>query len=399
MSDDRFQIGEYYLVKHPNSPVYKAGWYDAQTGQTRRASLGTKDLQDAKKALAEFVIKQAQPKHEKTAEMPLALVLVRYWEAHASKIASAEAAEIALALWTEFWGAAMVDELTVPRQFEFIEWLKARGYKNAYVSRIMSVGRAAINRAYKWGEIDRAPFIHDETDRSDAKEPYVLNPGEMRRFLTKAQEIPHLFVYCMIALNTLARPDAVLDLAPPQVNLKDRRISLNPQGRKQTKKFRPIVPITDTLLPFVQEIERPRFVTWHGKAIDRIDGSFGRTVEAAYLPSDISPYSLRHTMATELRRRGVPPWEVEGLLGHRRPGVTEKYAHFAPDYLSEGRAAIDAYFAELSISYTVPDLDNVSVACQSPETKKSAEADYSTFTGVRMVGVTGIEPVTPTMST
>ncbi|WP_376775624.1 site-specific integrase [Rhizobium laguerreae] len=221
----------------------------------------------------------------------------------------------------------------------------------------------------------------------------------MRQLLTKAQEIPHLFVYCMIALNTLARPDAVLDLAPAQVNLKDRRISLNPQGRKQTKKFRPIVPITDTLLSFVQETDRPRFVTWHGKAVNRIDGSFGRMIANAQLPSEITPYSLRHTMATELRRRGVPPWEVEGLLGHRRPGVTEKYAHFAPDYLSEGRAAIDAYFAELSIGYTLPTLICVPSACQSQGMEKSAEADLPTSTGNWMVGVTGIEPVTPTMST
>ncbi|MBY3114390.1 site-specific integrase [Rhizobium laguerreae] len=244
--------------------------------------------------------------------------------------------KIALALWIDFWGPATVNELTVPRQFEFMEWLKARGYKNAY---------------------------------------------------------------CMIALNTLARPDAVLDLAPAQVNLKDRRISLNPQGRKQTKKFRPIVPITDTLLSFVQETDRPRFVTWHGKAVNRIDGSFGRMIANAQLPSEITPYSLRHTMATELRRRGVPPWEVEGLLGHRRPGVTEKYAHFAPDYLSEGRAAIDAYFAELSIGYTLPTLICVPSACQSQGMEKSAEADLPTSTGNWMVGVTGIEPVTPTMST
>ena len=49
------------------------------------------------------------------------------------------------------------------------------------------------------------------------------------------------------------------------------------------------------------------------------------------------PYTIRHTMATELRKRGVPPWEVSGMLGHRSEHkTTEIYAHYAPDYLGDG---------------------------------------------------------------
>jgi Site-specific recombinase XerD len=267
------------------------------------------------------------------------------------------------------------------------------------VSRTLSVGRAAINRAWKRGEIKSAPFIMDEPDRSDAKEPYRLNKEEMKTFLTKVQEWPHLYAYTVIALNTLGRPDAILDLAPAQVDLDDLRINLNPKGRKQTKKYRPIVPITDTLLPFVQMRNVSRFVLWHGKPVDRIQQGFKTVVRAAGLNDAITPYSLRHTMAVELRKRGVPLWEVQGLLGHRQPGVTETYAVYAPDYLSQGREAIDAYFADLGVSLPVPDMLNVSLTCQSPETEKTAEAVLSTKSRSRMVGVTGIEPVTPTMST
>ncbi|TIN42029.1 MAG: hypothetical protein E5Y32_21155 [Mesorhizobium sp.] len=70
-------------------------------------------------------------------------------------------------------------------------------------------------------------------------------------------------------------------------------------------------------------------------------------------------------MAIELRMRGVPAWEVEGLLGHRRPGVTETSAEFAPDYLSKGREAIDAYFTDLGVSLPVPEGLCVSLACHS----------------------------------
>ena len=399
MPEDRFEIGAYYLSQHKNSPVWKATWYDAHFRQTKRISLGTEDFQDAKVALAEFVIKQATFKDHAPAAMPLATIFVRYWEAHGKSLPSREAAQYALGYWNEFWKEGSVADLTIPRQKEFIAWLSAKGYANSYVSRTLSVGRAAINMAWKHGEITSRPFIMDLTDRSDAKEPYRLDKTEMKALLTKVQEWPHLYAYVVIALNTLARPDAILDLAPAQVRLDDRHIHLNPKGRKQTKKYRPIVPITDTLLPFLQRKDVKRFVNWHGAPITDIKKGFKTVVRAAGLSDEITAYSLRHTMAVELRKRGVPAWEVSGLLGHRTPGVTEVYAEFSPDYLSKGREAIDGYFGDLGVSLPVPKGLSVSVACQSPETEKSAEADFCVISRSRMVGVTGIEPVTPTMST
>jgi site-specific recombinase XerD len=61
-------------------------------------------------------------------------------------------------------------------------------------------------------------------------------------------------------------------------------------------------------------------------------------VKEAGLPKEVTPYSLRHTMAAELRRCGVrvPAWEVQGLLGHKAVGVTEIYARFDPDYMATG---------------------------------------------------------------
>lgn len=350
MPDTRFQIGEYYLSQHGKSPIWKATYYDGSSRQTRRVSLGTRDFQEAKQALAGFVVKNSALNEARPSDVPLALVLYRYWEGHAKALPSAEAAQIALALWTEFWGESNVAELSLSRQDQFVIWLQARGYKNSYVSRVLSVGRAAVRRAWKYGELASVPFIRDVADRSDEKEVYLLSPSEMARLIEAAKRTPHLYIFTMIMINTLARPDAVLDLRPNQINLKDRHITLNPKGRRQTKKFRPTVPITDTLLPFVRSATGERFVMWWDKPVGSIKGAFNRAVAHAQLPRLVTPYSLRHTMATELRRLEVPAWEVEGLLGHRRPGVTERYARYSPDYLSKGSRAIDAYLAKLNIN-------------------------------------------------
>ncbi len=85
--------------------------------------------------------------------------------------------------------------------------------------------------------------------------------GEVALLLAGAVRVPHLLMFSMISLNTLARPDAALDLGPMQVDIKRRLAKLNPDGRKQTKKYRPVVPISDTLLPWLSGCDGPRYVS------------------------------------------------------------------------------------------------------------------------------------------
>ncbi|WP_352636720.1 tyrosine-type recombinase/integrase [Mesorhizobium sp. M0145] len=55
---------------------------------------------------------------------------------------------------------------------------------------------------------------------------------------------------------------------------------------------------------------------------------------AAGLDDKVNPYSLRHTAARWMRREGVSEWDTATQLGHRRPGVTERYTAYDPAYLA-----------------------------------------------------------------
>ncbi len=407
-------IGGFYLSERARSPFQHATWFDPATRQTKRVSLGTADVREAEIRLAEFVAKNARMQDHSPTETSLAAVLLRYWHGHVCRvdsqgrlfrIASHDQAKQALALWNDHWGNAAISDLTMVRQEAFIIWLKDRGYKNAYVSRVLSVGRAAINRAHKRQEIAAAPFIIDESDRSDQEVRYRLSMDEVGRLLSTAgskDRWRHLLVFCIISLNTLQRPGAVLDLRPSQVDFEMRRIDFNVQGRRRTKKRRAIVPITHTLLPFLSNESVLRFVNWHGASIKSVKKGFAKIVQAAALNPEITPYSLRHTMASELRRRGVPMWEVEGLLAHKVGRETETYAQFDPDYLSKGSQAIDAYFGALELDlcrFVDPRADCVPHAWHIELCPRTEAPENSIYSSEWMVGVTGIEPVTPTMST
>src|SRR5690625_2498800 len=140
-------------------------------------------------------------------------------------------------------------------------------------------------------------------------------------------------MYLIIALNTLARPSVPLEITPAMVDLRNRIIDLLPPGRKQNKKRRPKLPITNTLLPWLQWCDGETFVHYHGKRIANNKKAFAAMCERAGV--QCTRYDLRHTMATEMRRRGVPHWETEGWLGHRMKSTSERYAVFSPDYMSE----------------------------------------------------------------
>jgi integrase len=395
---EHFRIGKWFLDKRPNSPNWCVCWFDPATRQTRRTSLRTADFQIAKMRLAEHVTKHESLKNVAPDGVPLEAILIRYWEEHGNGIPSAEQARFALAKWSDHFSGATVSELTPQRQEVFISSLRANGYQPSYISRILSVGRAALMRAWKRGELTSVPFITDvERDPEQEAERFRdLNMNEVAGLLQASAAVPHLLSFCMISLNTLARPDAVLDLGPTQVDIKRRLIKLNPDGRKQTKKYRPVVPISLTLLPWLEQCEGPRYVVYHGKPVASVKKSFAKAATSAGL-RDVSPYCLRHTMTTELRARGVSEWEAMGMLGHKSPArTTERYAKFRPDYLSGAVRAIDAYFADLRA--TCADLSDL---ISNPVRASSVLVPKLGFPqGLgNMVGATGIEPVTPAMST
>lgn len=356
----RGQIGNYWLSRRSGSNQWCRTWFDADARQTRRASLGTADFEQAQLELARWIVENERPKDQRPSEVPLAAVLTRYYQGHAQHIRSAEAARFALKKWSDHFGEATVSEITEDAQRAFVRALRESGCSAGYIGRILNVGKAAVNRAYKRGEIRSVPFI---ITGSKGRERQRLLTLQESAALFNAAEEDHTLMYLMLAFCTLQRPEAILQLTRFQVDLDHRLIHFNPPGREQTKKRRPSVPISNSLFPWLQNhpyeymrtkgetvvkrIKTEHPVSWRGKPVKSIRKAFQRTRERAGLDSRVVPYTVRHTMATELRKRGVGAWDVSGLLGHKSEGMTERYAKYAPDYRDTAIRAIDEFFAEL----------------------------------------------------
>ena len=62
----------------------------------------------------------------------------------------------------------------------------------------------------------------------------------------------------------------------------------------------------------------------------------------------MTAYSLRKGMATLLRQRGLSPWDVQGMLGHRATGgVTEGYAQWDGPASTRVAGVVEGIIAEV----------------------------------------------------
>lgn len=355
MQERAGQIGEYWLSQRVGSSAWCRTWFDADTRQTRRTSLGTDDLQAAKVALWEWFAKHGKVGRQAAQETPLDLVLVRYYQQHAEASESAEMARIALGRWSDFFNGCSVSEVTPQRQREFMAHMKASRkppLSDGYIKRIMSVGKAALNRAYREGEIDAVPYVIPGKDGPPRE--YVLSVNESIALWGAAHE-PHERMYLALAYGTLARPEAILDLRKSFMDPSRRILDQNPPGRQQTRKVRPTVPVCDFLLPWITRAPDGPLVVWRGKEIDSFKTAWRRMRARANLPKEVVPKTIRHTMATELRAADVPEAEIQGMLGHRAySGKTETYAKYRPDYLGKAAKAVDGYMMGLRVSSVWP---------------------------------------------
>jgi site-specific recombinase XerD len=336
----------YWLSKRAGSDLWQRTWFDHASRQTRRASLCSADFQRAHETLVIWWTENRRLIDERPETVTVAEILLRYYNDHASKLASATQARIACGKLSAACGSLALSEFTPQVQRAFCDDMRASGASDGYVRRTLSVAKAALAWAWEGGLVRIVPNVKLPADGQPRER--VLSLGEMRAIVDAATE-DHVYRFVVLACATWSRPDALLDLDRERCDTDRHLIQLNPDGRPQTKKFRPTVPLVESARHVIEDIPAGRIVTWKGRPIADIKTGWRRLRKRAGLDDGVIPYLLRHTMATEARSAGAPPWEIEGWLGHKRPTSSERYAKFAPDYLGTTATFVEAYLRKLPL--------------------------------------------------
>ena len=272
----QFQMGGQWIGRVAGSTLYYRFWYDAGNGEIRRRSLKTADIEEAKRLLAELVTKNAGPEPRDPDAVMLVLVLTHYFENHSDKRPSGPAArragELVMTFLEKecgFGPEAKVGQFTKSFQARFAQWsVEKLSHTPSYIARNLSVIAAACRFATKTA-IQKSPdghlqelrllkfmpeicfdakWIAEITERPEPKPRDYVPTFEELASLLGMEASETLWRYDIIALNTWARPEAILDLSVrSQVDFEHGLVDLNPPSRKQTKKRRPIIRLTENL--------------------------------------------------------------------------------------------------------------------------------------------------------
>jgi integrase len=408
-----FEFEGMWIDRVPGSAFWYAFRYDRDAGKVRRETLGSDDLEEAKRVLVQKALVAAPKKPDSS----LAAILTTYFQEVSDAKPSGKQARFAGRTILRFWGDdARASDVNKKTQKAFAEWSRDQDHSAAYIARNLSVLSASMRHAlgadapklWTW-----APTVAEKLGMPDPGiREWIPTNEQLAAFLDAldSAQAEHVFRYCILALNTLARPAAVLELTAAQVDHALELIDLNPQGRRQNKKRRPIVRVTSTLEAWLAawdagDPERP-YVLHHGEPVGTVRHTFKRIGSALGAP-EMTPYTLRHKVATELRARGVSREEIAYQMGHKMPDLrtTDRYTKFDKRNLANAKMGIEQYLAELDKltkrSLLQPDTlkifstsDSASGLCGPLDHGKSFEISM-----LKVVGATGIEPVTPTMST
>jgi integrase len=168
---------------------------------------------------------------------------------------------------------------------------------------------------------------------------------------TGKRPLRHLARFILIGLYTGTRAAAIASAAVERgngrsfVDLDNGIFYRLAEGKRETKKRQPPVPIPPRLLAHLRRwqakgIIRQHVVEWNGEAVKSVKTAFKSAVALAGLCGRVTPHTLRHTAATWLMQAGVDKWEAAGFLGMTVEMLDRVYGHHHPQHLKKAARSI-----------------------------------------------------------
>jgi len=227
---------------------------------------------------------------------------------------------------------------------------------------MQSLLRAAAN---EWGWIKTAPVI--KTKKPVSKRIRWLTREEANRLIECMPESIKPVV--IFALATGLRRSNILDLEWTQVDMQRKVAWINPENAKAGKAIG--VALNDTACKVLkgQIGKHSRWVFVHTKAKHRSDGTLapaGRKMRSddntawniglkAAGIEDFRFHDLRHTWASWLIQSGVPLSALQEMGGWESIEMVRRYAHLAPNHLTEHARKIDSLLGDSDTNTTQGD--------------------------------------------
>lgn len=341
---------------------YEIRWTEG--GRSKRRSTGTANLREAQREFALFLSeaeRAARPDGLTVNE-----ILDAYEERHvAPKVASKRTSKQCIQNLRPYFGELIAADIKPQHVEQYTERRKAgrigfvdeqgksHGYRKAVdatIRRELVVLVSAMNFAAKKQLMPKGSIPAIELPPASLPRERWLTEQEAARLAAAAQPPRHdrltrAYRFIVLALNTAARAGALEELKWFQVDWDNRLIRLNPEGRRQTKKRRATVPMSDELFAMMQRAyaeKNSEFVLDHARPIR----TYFETAARRARLDGVTPHILRHTWATWAAMAGVSLYEIAGVLGDTIATTERTYLKYCPQHL---RSAVNFRSAKVCL--------------------------------------------------
>ncbi|MEL4013480.1 site-specific integrase [Dryocola clanedunensis] len=230
----------------------------------------------------------------------------------------------------------------------------AQGTKTATLAFIKALLRAAER---DWKVLEKAPIIKVPTPKN--RSIRWLEPHEAMRLIEVCKE--PLKSVVEFALSTGLRRSNILNLEWQQIDMQRKVAWIHPEQSKSNRAIG--VALNDTACAVLkrqignhhrwvfvhqQECTSPQGVKM--PAVRKMSGSINARWKLAIKKAGIEDFrfhDLRHTWASWLVQAGVPVSVLQEMGGWESIEMVRRYAHLAPNHLSEHSRKIDSLFSDI----------------------------------------------------
>lgn len=370
MGEREYRVGEYWLAKRRDgkSPdIWQISSYSPKSRSVIYRSTKQRDLDSAKAVLnAHFAAEQAKRPQE-AEDAAVAPQLVLYWKEHGQHARNSSQLEHSIRVWLGFFdqddvGLSVTFAQLRPAVFErFRRWRMgphgysvtwrdkefshdSEGVRGESVQRNLDDLRAMLNHAVAAGRVPFAPKVPSvKTEHRSPARDVRVSLKTLGAMLGFAKSDPSTYRWLALMTATAARPDACLAF-DPKLQDHGKLLDMHPPAWPRTKKRNPFVPCVEPLRPILDEWAADK----KAKAYKSKKTAWRQMRALLGLPDAVVPKTIRHTIATELRSRGVPADEISGLLGHVGMNrTTAVYAKYDPAYLANAAQVLTTVFSEV----------------------------------------------------
>jgi integrase len=241
-----------------------------------------------------------------------------------------------------------------------------RGMSAKTINNRLAVLSKCLSTAFEWEELDATPRIK-LLKTTPPKFRYLREPEI--QLIVGAMKTPLEQAMVLVAARTGLRFSELRALEWGDIDLGLRLLTVRrcavakDVGTPKNGKVRHL-PLTDDAVTALKAIKSESRLVFPYKGKMYVYWTSVCHLQSACKRVGIEPigwHVLRHTFASQLASRGAPLKAVQDLLGHSTIGMTQRYAHLAPEMLRD------------TISLLEPiKMDSMS-AQRQPEVNKNSE--------------------------